>query len=148
MVQLRFQKGINSQKVNIEIIQEIARSLFFTRKKKRVFQIIFWYAHPVFYSVPPRIKYIQDWPSVIFFKSCVPCGPDNPDGVHLYVFFPRKSGGLRKRRVYKSFQKAKQRGTVQRDGSDLETSRRFFKKNPPVHHRARALKSMTAPPAF
>jgi hypothetical protein len=148
MVQLRFQKGINSQKVNIEIIQEIARSLFFTRKKKRVFQIIFWYAHPVFYSVPPRIKYIQDWPSVIFFKSCVPCGPDNPDGVHLYVFFPRKSGGLRKRRVYKLFQKAKQRGTVQRDGSGLETSRRFFKKNPPVHHRARALQSMRAPPAF
>ena len=63
-------------------------------------------------------------------------------------YFPRKSGGLRKRRVYKSFQKAKQRGTVQRDGSDLETSRRFFKKNPPVHHRARALQSMTAPPAF
>ena len=92
MVQLRFQKGINSQKVNIEIIQEIARSLFFTRKKKRVFQIIFWYAHPVFYSVPPRIKYIQDWPSVIFFKSCVPCGPDNPDGVHLYVIFPGRAG--------------------------------------------------------
>jgi len=94
MVQLRFQKGINSQKVNIEIIQEIARSLFFTRKKKRVFQIIFWYAHPVFYSVPPRIKYIQDWPSVIFFKSCVPCGPDNPDGVHLYVIFPPEERGI------------------------------------------------------
>jgi hypothetical protein len=149
MVQLRFQKGINSQKVNIEIIQEIARSLFFTRKKKRVFQIIFWYAHPVFYSVPPRIKYIQDWPSVIFFKSCVPCGPDNPDGVHLYVFFPRKSGGLRKRRVYKSFQKAKtKRHCPTRWIRPWKTSRRFFKKNPPVHHRARALQSMRAPPAF
>jgi hypothetical protein len=94
MVQPRFQKGINSQKVNIEIIQEIARSLYFTRKKKRVFQIIFWYAHPVFYSVPPRIKYIQDWPSVIFLKSCVPCGPDNPDGVHLYVIFPPEERGI------------------------------------------------------
>jgi hypothetical protein len=127
MVQLRFQKGINSQKVNIEIIQEIARSLFFTRKKKRVFQIIFWYAHPVFYSVPPRIKNISKTNlRLFFFKSCVPCGLDNPDGVHLYVFSPGRAGYWGRGGCINRSKKQKQRGTVQQDGSGLEKRRVGF----------------------